>query len=193
MSVSTLFLETTFVLTLVCVLWSFVCSRLHGGSRATHGPSLFGHRCTVGVLAGTHRCATESRGDSVGKTPTLVCVGVVTSCMPCARVRTSRSCATENTTTPAAKMLEMFSKVKVHMWMCTCLFLKTNLQTLSFLNYPQIFMCTHTFSSAFHDVFCSKPLTFRDGFMFFCFSYLFQAHLQILSPYSSDRQRRKCQ
>ena len=29
---------------------------------------------------------------------------------------------------------------------------------------------------------CSKPLTFHNGFMFFCFSYLFQALVQISSP-----------
>ena len=65
-------------------------------------PSLFGHQCTVGVLAGIYRCATESRVTLWQSTnPCCVCVGVVgvvTSCVPCARVRgrTSRSCATES-------------------------------------------------------------------------------------------------
>ena len=64
-------------------------------------PSLFG--CTVGVLAGTHRCATES-GVTLWQSANPCCVfvgvvGVVTSCVPGARVRgrTLRSCATENT------------------------------------------------------------------------------------------------
>ena len=40
------------------------------------------------------------QGDSVTKRQPLLCVvGVVTSCMPCARVRTPRSCAPENTCT----------------------------------------------------------------------------------------------
>ena len=42
----------------------------------------------------------------------------------------------------------------------------------------------------FHDVYCSKPLTFHNGFRFLCFSYLFQALLQISSPHSSDRQKK---
>ena len=43
---------------LVFVVWSFVESwSLSGHPR----PSLFGHPCTVGVLAGTHQCATLSR------------------------------------------------------------------------------------------------------------------------------------
>ena len=61
-------------------------------------PSLFGHRCTM--------------GDSVAKRQPLLCVvGVVTSCVPCARVRTSRSRATENTYTPAR--LEALFKLSV--------------------------------------------------------------------------------
>ena len=80
-------------------------------------PSLFGHRCTVGVLAGTHRCATESRV-TLWQSANPCCVfvgvvGVVTSCVPCVRVRgrTSRSCATENTYTPAP--LEALFKLSV--------------------------------------------------------------------------------
>ena len=30
-----------------------------------------------------------------------------------------------------------------------------------------IFMCTHTKTCTFHDVYCSKPFTFHNGFMFF--------------------------
>ena len=63
-------------------MWSVVLSwSLSGHPR----PSLFGHRCTVGVLAGTHRCATESEA----KRQPLLCVlvGVVTSCVLCTRVR----------------------------------------------------------------------------------------------------------
>ena len=45
------------------------------------------------------------QGDSVAKRQPLLCVvgvvGVVTSCVPCARGRISRSCATEKTYTPA--------------------------------------------------------------------------------------------
>ena len=81
---------------LVFVVWSVVVSwSLSGHPR----PSLLGHRCTVGVLAGTHRCATESRVTVARHQPLCVLVGVVTSCVLCARfrVRVSRSCATENT------------------------------------------------------------------------------------------------
>ena len=50
-------------------------------------PSLFGHGCTVGVLARTHRCATESRVTLwQSANPCCVFVGVVTSCAPCALV-----------------------------------------------------------------------------------------------------------
>ena len=44
---------------------SCVDERLTGCSpdRATHGRPTFGHRCTVGVLAGTHRCDDSSRQD----------------------------------------------------------------------------------------------------------------------------------
>ena len=48
--------------------------------------------------------------------------------------------------------------------------------------FKQIYMCTHTHTCTFHDVYCSKPLTFQNGFMFICFSYLFQALLQISKP-----------
>ena len=52
------------------------------------------------------------QGDSVAKRQHLLCVvGVVTSCVPCARARTSRSCATENTYTPAR--LEALFKLSV--------------------------------------------------------------------------------
>ena len=54
-------------------------------------------------------------------------------------------------------------------------------------------MCTRTYTCAFHYVYCSKPLTFHNGFMFFfasrnCFKLLcrFQAF------YSPDRQQRMC-
>ena len=82
--------------------------------RVTSGhprPSLFGHRCTVGVLAGR---ATESRVTLwQSANPCCVFVGVVTSCVPCARVhgRAPRSCATENTYTP--DRLEALSKLSV--------------------------------------------------------------------------------
>ena len=55
----------------------------------------------MGVLAGTHRCATEPRVTLWQSANPCVLVGVVTSCVPCARVRTSRSCAPENAYTPA--------------------------------------------------------------------------------------------
>ena len=59
--------ETTFVSRLVCVLLSFVGGRLCG---ACCGPPVafpVGHQCTVGVLAGTHRCAHRVQGGSVAK------------------------------------------------------------------------------------------------------------------------------
>ena len=67
--------------------------------RATHSLPPLRHWCTVGVLAGTHQCATESRLTLwQSANPLCVLVGVVTSCVLCTRVRgrVSRSCATEN-------------------------------------------------------------------------------------------------
>ena len=84
---------------------------------ATHGLSCSGTGVTWAVLAGTHRCATESRV-TLRQSANPCCVfvgvvGVVTSCVPCVRVsgRTSRSCATENTYTPAP--LEALFKLSV--------------------------------------------------------------------------------
>ena len=109
-----LFPESTFVLRLVFVVWSVVVSwSLSGHPRL----SLCGHQCTVGVLAGTHPCATVSRVSLWQKAnPCCVFVGVVgvsTSCVPCAhvRVRTSHSCAIENNCVPAR--LEALSKLSV--------------------------------------------------------------------------------
>ena len=68
----------------------------------------------MGVLAGTHQCATESTMTLwQSANPSFVLVGVVTSCVLCARVRgrVSRSCATENTYTPAR--LEALFKLSV--------------------------------------------------------------------------------
>ena len=77
----------------------FVCGRLSWSLSGHPRPSLSKHRCTVGVLAGTHRCATESRVTLwQSANPCFVCCwsrNVV--CVPSARVRTPRSCATENT------------------------------------------------------------------------------------------------
>ena len=57
---------------------SFFVEAVVGQSR----PSLFGHRCSVGVLAGTHQCATESRVTLwQSANPCCVLVGVVTSCV----------------------------------------------------------------------------------------------------------------
>ena len=105
-SVSTWLLYRTFDSRLVVVWRSFVGGHL-----------VVGHRCTVGVLARTHRSATESRV-TLWQSANPCCVfvgvvGVVTSCVPCARVRgrTSRSCATENTYTPAP--LEALFKLSV--------------------------------------------------------------------------------
>ena len=85
---------------------------------ATHGLPCSGTGVrTEGVLARTHRCATESRvtlWQSANPSCVLVgVVGIVTSCVPCPRVRgrTSRSCATENTYTPAR--LEALCKLSV--------------------------------------------------------------------------------
>ena len=85
---------------------------------ATHGLPCSGTGVrTEGVLAGNHRCATESRvtlWQSANPCCVLVgVVGVVTSCVPCPRVRgrTTRSCATENTYTPAR--LEALCKLSV--------------------------------------------------------------------------------
>ena len=61
-----------------------------------------------------HQCATESRVTLwQSANPCCVFVGVVTSCVLCARVRglVSRSCATENTYTPAR--LEALFKLSV--------------------------------------------------------------------------------
>ena len=45
-------------LTQTCLCRVVVCVELVSGHPR---PSLFGHQCTVGVLAGTHGCATKSR------------------------------------------------------------------------------------------------------------------------------------
>ena len=97
-------------------------------------PSLFGHQCTVGILAGTHRCATESKVTLwQSANPCCVFVGVVTSCVPCARVRgrASRTCATENAYTPAR--LEALSKLSAG---CGC-----TLQLVILLKIPSKFYC----------------------------------------------------
>ena len=106
-----------------------VC-RLHAVAFAVHaGPPTalpVGHRCTVGVLAWTHWCATESRM-TLGQCANPCCVlfGVVTSCVPCARARTSRSCATENTYTPA-RLEALFRALSRH-------------QSQSFVSFHHIF------------------------------------------------------
>ena len=79
-------------------------------------PTAFPVRTPVyrGCPAWTHRCATESRVTLWQRANPLLCVvGVVTSCVPCApaRGRTSRSCATENSYTPAR--LEAVVKLSV--------------------------------------------------------------------------------
>ena len=120
-----LFPVSTFVLRLVGVLLSFVCGRLRGGlRRATHGLP-----CRAPVCRGCP-CQDPSvchrvQGDSVAKRqPSLCVVGVVTSCVPCARARTSCSCATENTYTPAR--LEALFKLSVRQFINSCLFCSSN-------------------------------------------------------------------
>ena len=104
-SVCTCFLKARLSQDLVCRV---VCGRLVEVTSGHPRPSLFGHRCTVGVVAGTHLCATESRVTLwQSANPCCVFVGVVTSCVPCARVRgrASRSCAPENTFTAGKQYL----------------------------------------------------------------------------------------
>ena len=61
-------------------MWSVVVDR--GACRATHGLPCSRHGCTVGVLAGTHRCDTESKVTLWQSANPLLCVvGVVTSCV----------------------------------------------------------------------------------------------------------------
>ena len=59
--VSALVAGSTFVLTLVCVLWSFVGGRLRGSCVGPHTGFPVWAPVYRGVLAGTHRCATVSR------------------------------------------------------------------------------------------------------------------------------------
>ena len=47
----------------------------------------------------------------------------------------------------------------------------------------------HTTTCTFHDVYCSKPLTFHKIFMFFASRSCFKHFLQISSSHSSDLQR----
>ena len=110
-SVSTWLLCRTFDSKLVVVWRSFVGGRLVELVVGHPRPSLFGHRCTVESLPGP-------TGVPLWQSANPCCafvgvVGVVTSCVPCVRVRgrTSRSCATENTYTPAP--LEALFKLSV--------------------------------------------------------------------------------
>ena len=116
-----LFPENTFAPALVCVLWSFVVGRLRGGCCGPpHGLPCLG----TGVPWVSLRGPTgepQSLGRPCGKAPTLLGVvvgvlGVVTSCVPCARVPpVSRdvlttgcgSCATENTYTGNDNIAEL--------------------------------------------------------------------------------------
>ena len=61
-----LFLEYQFFLCFCATTFAFRVDELLTGwspDRATHGLPTVGHRCTVGVLAGTHRCDHSSRQD----------------------------------------------------------------------------------------------------------------------------------
>ena len=77
------------------------------------GPSRVRSHCTRGVLPGPTGCHRVQDDPVTKSQPLCVLVGVVTSCVPCARVRgrVSRSCATENTYTPPR--LEALSKLSV--------------------------------------------------------------------------------
>ena len=80
---------------LVFVVSSVVCRvvELVSGHRR---PSLFRQRYTVGVFAGTHQCATESRVTLwQSDNPCCVLVGGVPC--DCVRGHVPRSCATDNT------------------------------------------------------------------------------------------------
>ena len=65
--------------------------------RATHGLPCLGTGVPWASLLGPLVCHRVHGGSVAKRQPFVVCIGVVTSCVPCARVRTSRSCATENT------------------------------------------------------------------------------------------------
>ena len=61
-----LFLEYLFFLCFCATTFAFRVDELLTGwspDRATHGLPTVGHQCTVGVLAGTHRCDDSSRQD----------------------------------------------------------------------------------------------------------------------------------
>ena len=59
--------------------------------------------------------------------------------------------------------------------------------------YTQIYMCTHTYTRTFHDVYSLKPLTFHNGFMFFasrgCFKHF--CRFQALTA-QTDREETMC-
>ena len=78
------------------VVLSFVVGRLVERVSGHPRPSLYR---ALGVLVRGPLVCHRVQGDYCGKAPTLVFVGVVTSCVLCARVHghVSRSCATENT------------------------------------------------------------------------------------------------
>ena len=87
------FAESTFVLRLVGVLLSFVCGRLCGGYRKP--PKAF--TVWAPVYRGDPLVCHKVQGDSVAKRQPSLCavvgvLGVVTSCVPCARVPRVEGC-----------------------------------------------------------------------------------------------------
>ena len=112
-SVCTCFLKARLSQDLVCRV---VCGRLVEVTSGHPRPSLFGHR---GCPCRDPPVCRRVQGDSVATRQPWLCVcwsrDVV--CVPCARVRgrASRSCATENTYTPARlEALVKLSVVAIH-------------------------------------------------------------------------------
>ena len=111
---------TCFLKTLVGILLSFVCGRLRGGCCGP--PTAFPVRAPVyrGCPCRDPPVCHRVQGDSVAKRQPFLVLGVVTSCVHCARIpRVSRdgittgfsSCAAENTYTNAR--LETLVKLSV--------------------------------------------------------------------------------
>ena len=109
-TINTCLAESTLVLTLVCVVWSSVGSR---GSCV--GPPSLSGTGVPWVSCLDEPVCLRVQGDSVAKRQPLcvLAVGVVASCVLCARGRgrVPRACATENTYTPAR--LEALFKLSV--------------------------------------------------------------------------------
>ena len=96
---------------------SCCASRVVACCRATTGLPCLGTGVPWVYLRGP-TCVSQSPGRLCGKAPT-----VVTSCVPCARVRTSRSCPTENTYTPA-RLEALFELSVVTILSISCHFTK---------------------------------------------------------------------